>query len=248
MLLCVSATQAFNAHVLAEFPNEACGLIIADQFLPCANIHENPATNFRIDHRIYLRNEHSIQAVLHSHVRHKDRPSTKPGDARSPSLLDMQTQLAMAVPWGIASTEGESVSQLVWWGDRTDIAPLLKRPFIFGIADCYTLVRDYYFLKCGLDLPEQPRGILDPQPMYIDNFVKLGFRVVTTDIDKIKHLIQVHDAVLIKQRSGFSNHAGIYDAPGMLMQHSRGRFSERRPIDHYLTSISHVLRHESMQP
>jgi proteasome lid subunit RPN8/RPN11 len=43
-----TTVQAFTRHTLAEYPKEACGLVIKDTYVPCINVHEEPTKHFRI--------------------------------------------------------------------------------------------------------------------------------------------------------------------------------------------------------
>ncbi len=62
--------QAIQAHAVAEYPRECCGLVVAtaagEQYLPCRNTAETPSGHFRLpaedfadaeDHRRWRRNK-----------------------------------------------------------------------------------------------------------------------------------------------------------------------------------------------
>ena len=56
-------------YALQQFPEEACGLIVNNKFVPCKNVHSDPLTNFAIDAKAYAKAEKkgTIQAIFHSH-------------------------------------------------------------------------------------------------------------------------------------------------------------------------------------
>ena len=61
----ISAEQYF----LESCPNEACGVIVKDQFFACRNISENPEKSFALHPQDYVRArmKGSITAIIHSH-------------------------------------------------------------------------------------------------------------------------------------------------------------------------------------
>lgn len=58
-----------EAHALAEFPREACGLVVDGKYWPCRNVAADPCADFVLDPRDYLAAALSgtIEAVIHSH-------------------------------------------------------------------------------------------------------------------------------------------------------------------------------------
>src|SRR6476619_1042498 len=134
MIIAAETREAINAHILAEFPKEACGFLIDGKFLPCKNIARDPENNFAISGGdfVFAKEEGTLEAILHSH----------PNGPAFPSAADMKGQLATNVPWVIVVTDGTTVDdRWVWWGDQLPIAPLIGRPFMHGTSDCYTLIR-----------------------------------------------------------------------------------------------------------
>jgi proteasome lid subunit RPN8/RPN11 len=70
---------AMGTHSLAQFPNEACGIITKDLgYVPCRNISSTPRTSFIIDPLAILKHENDILGFFHSHPGASDPiPSTK---------------------------------------------------------------------------------------------------------------------------------------------------------------------------
>ena len=78
-------------YALEQFPEEACGLIVNDKFVPCKNVHPAPLTNFAIDAKAYAKAEKkgTIQAVFHSH----------PGELNTFSMHDIKACKQGSLPW-----------------------------------------------------------------------------------------------------------------------------------------------------
>jgi cell wall-associated NlpC family hydrolase len=156
------AHNAFQAHVLKDFPNEAVGLVISGKYFACTNTSDEPTKRFRLDvrERNELEQQHGpIQALMHSHPYTKD-------DSKAcwrirynpvwPSVADQTAYLADDVPWGIASTDGQGLSEILWMSE--EMLPLIQRMFAVFTSDCYTAVRDWHRTNTGIVLPNFPRG------------------------------------------------------------------------------------------
>jgi len=65
--------QAIQAHAVAEYPRECCGLVVAtaagEQYLPCRNTAETPSEHFRLPAEDYAdaEDQGELLAVVHSH-------------------------------------------------------------------------------------------------------------------------------------------------------------------------------------
>ncbi|WP_205049242.1 C40 family peptidase, partial [Photobacterium sanguinicancri] len=68
-------------HAADDYPNEACGLIVAvrksQRYIRCRNVHPEPAEHFQIDPSDYADAEDigRVLAVVHSHPDATSRPS-----------------------------------------------------------------------------------------------------------------------------------------------------------------------------
>ena len=235
--------QPFGAqmvHTLKEYtrlclPNEACGLVADNRFIPCPNTHETPLTAFRIDRTTFYaveRENGPIQAIFHSHT-----------NLYGASETDMKQQIVTAVPWVIVFFDPETgvLHDPFWWGDELVTAPLLGRIFIPGVYDCWSLVRDWYKIKRAKKLPIFPR-----QPSWWESDDHDFF----TECMPQSGLIQVErperdgDIVLGRIRNRHLNHCGIYQANGLLMHHAggRGRLSCEEPAHRWMRLIEKTLR------
>jgi len=225
---------AIAAHALAEFPNEACGLIVDGAYLPCANAAGNPAVDFRIPDAVYDAHRDRVQAVVHSH----------PNGVPHPTCADMAGQLATDVPWVIVVTDGETVAEPIVWGADTPVPDLIGRNFVHGITDCYALIRDYFRATHSITLPEFPRDDswwADGQNLYIEGFPQAGFVEVPRDG------MRDGDVLLMKICADVPNHAGIVVRGGSLvLHHLQNRLSRREPLGPWLRCVTNVLRHKDL--
>lgn len=176
-----------QAHALAEFPKESCGFIAQGVYFSCENRHEDPTKEFEIQDDRYDTAVAAglVSAIIHSH----------PYGPLVPSELDMSQQIATGVPWGIIMLNETGVYKMVAWGGNLPIAPVIGRPFIHGIFDCYSLVRDVFRLgKDGMaaqgiswphapiELPEIARADnwwKGEDDLYVAHLAPAGFKVIS---------------------------------------------------------------------
>jgi proteasome lid subunit RPN8/RPN11 len=228
--------DAMVEHAQAEVPNECCGLIVArgkkTRLMRCRNVSETPRTDFEIDPQAWLELEEGeeVVAVYHSH------PFTSP----EPSMADLAGCESSGLPWHIVTPIGGH-RYIEPSGYQ---APYVGRPYVYGVLDCFTLVRDYYRREYGIDLPEleRPRNWwLSGLDLYRDNFERYGFVRVDGE-NPIPG-----DAFLIQVFSPVPNHAAIYLGDGKILHHVQGRLST---IDvwggMWERSMTHHLRHSSL--
>ncbi|HYG86993.1 MAG TPA: Mov34/MPN/PAD-1 family protein [Azospirillum sp.] len=221
---------AAHAHALAEYPRESCGVVIDGRYVPMQNVADDPARDFRIAARAYAKVVRKAALILHSH------PDGDPW----PSKADMQGQLQTGKPWGLFTCNGEACGEVRLWGDGLPVPELLGRPFVPGITDCYSLVRDYYRIERGIVLPEVPR---DDQwwnageNLYLDHLDAAGFRIVP------ESEIQPGDSFLACIRADVPNHAGVLVGADLILHHLANRLSRREPVGPWLRKVHCWVRH-----
>lgn len=213
-------------YLISCLPFEGCGVIKDGQFLPIRNIADNPTNDFRLDES-QLPNQY--ETIVHSH----------PSGLAEPSKEDMENQIKSGVPWMIIPIKNGICQTILWLGKENN--ELIGRPFIHGIFDCYSLIRDYYRAVRKITIPEFPRENnwwSKGQNLYVDNFEKAGFRKLAE-----KEEPQEHDVFLTNVRSKVLNHGGIYLGKGLILHHLANSISRKSPIALWHGKIAVWLRY-----
>ena len=232
-------------HAESEYPCEACGLIAGGKYRPCKNKADDPGMHFIIDpvDQILCEQYGPIEAVIHSHVvQHSD-----PIQNNWPSLTDQEEQIKSGDPWGICVVINGRAQEPYFWGDSLPVAHYLGRPFIHGVYDCYSLIRDYYRKEHAITFSPYARawGWWDETPgadLYSRNFANEGFSSVS--FEELRPGDVVLGTVL---SSNVVNHGGVYLGNSLFMHHLVGRESKQSPIGQWKKLIRHYLRHESLK-
>jgi proteasome lid subunit RPN8/RPN11 len=241
------AFAQFRAHTIAEHPKEACGLLVADgrhqHYVRALNIADDPVRDFRIAPASYVEAAAlgKIIAVCHSH----------PEAPADPSPADRTQCEASGLLWYILSWPED---RLVTFMPEGYVAPLLGRPFVHGVHDCYGIVRDYYQQKLNIELPDFEREAdwwLDRegkphQNLYLDNFEKAGFTAVMR-VPPFRDLLE-HDVILMQFAPAVvPSHAAIYVGNSTILHHPQGQLSHRTIYGGmWQRATSHVLRHRDL--
>lgn len=242
LTLSTELQQKINEHILSEFPNEACGLIVDGCYVPCLNRAESPTTHFEIDVKDYAAAliEKRLQAVIHSHC----RVHYKRLDPRTPSYEDQESWIAMKdIPWIIYHTNGTEVSAGLVMDDANP-APLLGRDYIYGIQDCYSLIRDYYRMDLNIHLPNVPR---EPEfwkngnAYYEKYFKEFGF------VEVPQGQAQLNDLVFMKIASDVVNHAAVITGTNEILHQLHGKFSSHDSLSKWQAQIAKVVRYNKGQ-
>lgn len=237
------AERSFRAHAIAEYPRECCGLVAmvegVQYYLPCRNVAGNSESEFVIHRDDYCRAEDvgEIVALAHSH----------PDANAKPSMADRLVCENQNMPSYIVSV-GRDVDGNVATFEMTTLEPcgyrppLIGRPFVHGVLDCYTLVRDYYKQELGIDLPQIEREDNwwnKGGNLYMDNYAAAGFS--ETDISDLR----VGDLILMQIRSPKPNHGAVYIGNSQIMHHLMPQASRRDLYDGYFREVTRmVLRHK----
>lgn len=236
------------AHAQADYPREACGLLVRVKrrvrYWPCRNIAPAPAAKdrFQIDPHDWAAAEDAgaILAVVHSH----------PDADAHPSDADRWMCHRGGIAWFVIAVPGGA-----WKGLQPEPLPLEGRQFEHGVVDCYTLIRDYYAQRLGLELPDFERADEwwkphDGQPcgnLYREHFAEAGF----VDLGVVAP--RAHDVLLMQVAADVANHAAVFvpDAGSglgdRLLHHLYGRLSGHDVWGGYWSRhTTAVLRHGSL--
>ena len=221
-------------HAKAEYPHEACGLVVVikgrERYWPCENLTKE-LEQFYLSPDDYAKADDAgeIIAVVHSH------PTTKP----IPSESDLISLEATELPWYIVSTQtGEWSDAIYPTGYK---APLIGRRWHWNVSDCWTLVRDWC-LENGLQVrdfnrPATPE-LFEQEPLFESSFEAAGFHKVP------REEIQYGDGVLMAIGSKKLNHVGVYIGDQLLLHHARRRLSSRDLYGGWLQKATGlVVRH-----
>lgn len=213
-----------RAHVAAEYPNEACGLIVetgtGQRFIPCRNIAENPAETFTLSPDDYLAATEvgDVIMVIHSH------PDVV---QLVPSEMDRIQCDHSGVEWGIMSWPDGDFCTLSPRGDRE----LAGRRWVLGHADCWSLIMDYYRMEHGIAVKDysvdREWWVDGKENLYDDNWQDEGF----VEIDASS--MQPGDMIMMRVQAPVTNHAAIYLGDNIMVHHMFGNLSARVPYGKY---------------
>ena len=221
-------------HAAEEAPRECCGLVVnigkRTVYQLCRNISET-GDQFIISPDDYAECEEKgeVIGVVHSHY----------GMPPDPSPADLVGCERSGLPWLIVNQPAGTYRVVEPTGY---VAPLEGRPFVHGVFDCYSIIRDYYAQELGIDIPDFDRAEewwLKGYNLYMDNFEKAGFAKVEPDS------LQEHDVIIMQCRSEVPNHAAIYLGDSRILQHLTGRLSGKDIYGGYWQRMTvAVVRHK----
>ena len=206
------------AHALAEMPNEACGLVVIvkgrERYIPCKNLAPNATYMFILDPEDYAAAEElgEITEVFHSH----------PVTVAAPSEADRIACESSGLPWVICNHVNDTWAELTPCGFK---APLIGREYTWAVADCWSLIRDWY-IENNILLPDWPRPA-DPKefennPIFDECWATAGFSLIDEE-EELKR----GDALLMRINSKGLDHCAVYIGDSMILHHLAGRLSSR---------------------
>lgn len=232
----------WKQHVIDQYPNEACAIVVSGNLILCNNISDNPSSTFRIDPKDYgiALISGALELVLHSHI--VDSRADYRLDQRSPSALDLQCWINLDIPFGIVATDGVDVTDILYLDDTKEV-DLVGRPFIHGLYDCYSIIRDWHRYKLNINIPNYARDICwwdKNQDLYSDNFAKAGFIEVPQD------QIQINDVVLMQVRSPVINHGAVVTDTNTIIHQIFHRLSGYDSLSKWAPTIQKVIRYKEL--
>lgn len=152
-----STWEQIRPYFISKFPQEAVAVVWNDgSWEALENIHSNPTQSFLIseaDKLDLVDRSDEVLVLLHTH----------PSGHQEPSDLDSINQVAYGFPWGISVVDGNPVTNEAYdarepecWGHRAPTSPVEGRSFLWGVRDCFTLMRDWMSVY-GVQMPNPPR-------------------------------------------------------------------------------------------
>ena len=210
---------AIHEHAAACAPRECCGVAIVRRgklrYVPCKNLYAGADRDlFLIDPTDYAEAEEqgAVVAIVHSHV---NLPPV-------PSMADLVGIEETKLPWVIVN---HPVGHHTITEPSGYQAPMIGRPFVHGVLDCYSLIRDWYQRELGVVLPDgHPRADRwweKGGDLYRENFAGAGF----VEIDERD--LQPGDVILMQNMARVPNHGAIYLGGNLILHHVMGRLSSR---------------------
>ena len=213
------------SHAKEQDPKESCGLLIEikgkEKYYPCKNLSNWSNQCFIIDPVDYAKAEDNgkILAVIHSH------PTTQPIASQADMISCEDTNL----PWHIVNPKTEQ------WGYYEPSGykpPLIGRHWVWGVTDCWALVRDWYKETKGIVLRDWERPITPEEfiadPMFERCAWRTGFRQLRPE-EKLEN----GDLLFMSILTTGLNHVAIF-IDGDVLHHLADRISCKEPYNEWL--------------
>lgn len=230
--------QPSEVHLAAIFdwaakcaPQEACGVIANNRFLPISN-KATDFDSFIFDAREYIAisRDHEIEAIVHSHV----------GWTPHPSDADRAMCEKLALPWLIVSVPSGAWAVVEPSGWQ---APLVGRSWVWGCQDCLAVVRDGLKQLAGIEVPDFERGWefwKGGADLIAEQYAGTGFRALPAGTPP-RHCdvfgIQMPSSPVI-------NHLALFLDPDLILHQLVGRPSRREFYDGRWQGLTRLhLRH-----
>jgi hypothetical protein len=168
----------------------------------------------------------------------------KTDDCVSKLELEERTELNNSKILFVTVGSSKNISEVFIPNEYFENAKYEGRPFLHGMFDCYTLIRDYYKREFNIFLPTNMQRNWNwwsqGENLYVDNAKYHRFEEVT-DIKK-------HDVLVMKIGSPVPNHGAIYLGNNKILHHAAGRFSTIQTLTNsYKQKISVIYRNKSLQ-
>ena len=213
------------SHAKKQDPKESCGLLLnirgKEKYFPCKNLSMTAHQCFILDPVDYVKADSAgeIIAIIHSH------PTTPPVPSQADRVACEQSNLK----WYIVNPKTEKWSAFEPSGYK---APLLGRQWVWGVSDCWSLVRDWYKEEKNIilrdwDRPTTPEQFLK-NPLFESCAWRTGFRELRPDEKLIDG-----DVLLMSILSPTLNHVGIF-LNGDVLHHLADRISCKEPYNQWL--------------
>jgi proteasome lid subunit RPN8/RPN11 len=232
-------------HAKAMYPNECCGVIIRKgekQEVICGrNVSDRPRHNFVLhpEDYGYAEDNGDVLAVYHSHC--EGSPQATTADMTTAETHELAIITISLCKDGDTFHDTWSIYKPTGWK-----ADLIGRPFVYGVMDCYSLVRDYYLEKLGIKLP---------LISYTPNWAHTGSDLYTMNLPKndfvqVSPPLQEHDLILMQLRARVPNHIAIYIGDGLMLHHPQAHLSGLHPYiceqGYYAKNTVGFYRHKSL--
>ena len=212
-------------HAKEQDPKESCGLLLnvrgKEKYFPCQNLAITSHQCFIMNPEDFVAGDSlgEIIGIVHSH------PITPPIASEADKISCEQSNL----PWYIVNPKTELWGKYTPSGYKPDMIGL---PWVWGITDCWSLVRRFYKEKLNIELRDWVRPTTPEEfqndPMFERCAKKAGFFELEKD-EKLKN----NDCLLMSIGGVGLNHVAIF-VDGDVIHHLRDRLSCREPYNPWL--------------
>lgn len=214
----------------------------------CENISQDKKNHFEISPEDYLRAQSvgTICGLYHSH----------PGNEESFSGDDIDSIEEVGVPLYLYTVETKR------WQEYVPPTYLFDKkytniPFVWGVHDCYGMLRIYYREEMGLFLKDYDRDDLfgcgsSGKLLVFNNIQNEGFEIISSrpNLDVLK--MRQNDALIFDTRGCHETrndnepiHFGIYVGNNRFLHHPLGRPSLTQTLDNqWIKRIICICRYE----
>jgi proteasome lid subunit RPN8/RPN11 len=228
--------EAAMSDAAMRMPQESCGVVVSSHrrnlYVPCRNISaKNEHFIIHPEDLAKAEDVGEIIMIVHSH------PNTAP----QPSQVDMLGIERTKLPWLIVNPR---TNQYTVTKPSGYVAPLVGREFAHQVADCYTLILDYYARELNINLPDferLPEWWLKNHDLYKKHFTSAGFSVVPFNT------LKEHDVIIMRMASPVDNHGGVYVGNNHILQHIANHLSSKDVYGgYYRKATTMLLRHQDL--
>lgn len=224
-------------HAMEAYPAPSFGAVIGGNYVPY------DATS--LEEAVARAVAHDADGLIYS----------KPDELPMPSAVEMELQKRANIAFGVMGGTPDTYEPAFTWGDSLERPPLIGRPFVHGIWDCYSLVRDAFELgqkgmaaqgfrdwpHPPIEMPDVPRDDAwwtKGQNLYIDWLKPAGF--VQIDEEQARP----GDGFFMKIRSDVLNHAGLLIDDNTILHHLPTRLSRRENGGIWFRQIEMWVRYQ----
>ena len=225
------------AHAKEEDPKESCGLLLnirgKEKYFPCQNLAITSHQCFIMNPEDFVAGDSlgEIIGIVHS------PPTTPPVASEADKISCEQSNL----PWYIVNPKTEQWGEYAPSGYKPDMIGL---PWVWGVSDCWSLVRRYYKEKLNIELRDWERPMTPEQfqddPMFERCAKDTGFIELKNE-EKLKN----GDLLFMSIGAVGLNHVAIF-VDGDVIHHLRDRLSCKEPYNPWLLKCTGMrLRYAS---
>ena len=217
--------DAALVHAKDQDPKEAVGLLLnvkgKQRYYPCQNLAITNYQEFILNPEDYVKADNlgEIVGIFHSH------PVTPP----TPSQADRISCEHSNLPWYIVNPKTEQWAELKPEGYKPE---LCGRPWVWGVTDCWSLVRDWYKQEKNIELIDYERSITPEEflenPLFERYAEDTGFRELGNEEPP-----KVGDVLLMSIMHPSLNHVAIF-LGDMVLHHLADRLSCKEPYSEWL--------------